>query len=97
MIKNVIQIKSGINVKFQWQCKNPKNYIWNPSTCTFECGKYLAKIIGDSVVRWDGSIKVTITVPTKNYSYKNYYNKNCSDKKCSKCFNEKIFNPSFWW
>ena len=28
-----------------------KDYIWNPSTCTCENGKYLGSIIGDSVIK----------------------------------------------
>ena len=28
-----------------------RSYIWNPSTCTIENGKYLGNIIGDSVIK----------------------------------------------
>ena len=30
-----------------------KDYIWNPSTCICENGKYLASIMDDSVIRCD--------------------------------------------
>ena len=37
-------------------CK--KNYIWNPATCTCKIGKYLARIIDDSVNTCDEIIDV---------------------------------------
>ena len=49
MGKNVIQINGGItinvdvSVKKHYVCE--KDYIWNPSTCSCENGKYLASII----------------------------------------------------
>ena len=54
MVENVIQIKSGID-KCRCECKSwrkhhecKKDYIRNPSTCTWENGKYLESMIGDS-------------------------------------------------
>ena len=47
-----------------------KDYIWNPSTCTCENGKYLGSIIGDSVIKWNYA-------GDKNCSNKNYSNKFC--------------------
>ena len=45
------------NVKFRCECKkhhiSEKDYIWNPSTCTCENGKYLASIIDDLVITCD--------------------------------------------
>ena len=43
-----------------------KYYIWNPSTCTSENGKYLESITGDSVITCDEIIEVTKTVPKKS-------------------------------
>ena len=53
MVENVIQIKRGMkncvnmSEKIHHKCK--RNYIWNPSTCACENGKYLGGNIGDSV------------------------------------------------
>ena len=49
MEKNVIKIDDEITIK---------NYIWNLSTCSCENGKYLASIMGDSVVMCDKIIDV---------------------------------------
>ena len=75
MVENVIQIKSDLRNFVNVSSKIKKNmcqryYIWNPSTCTCENGKYLGSIIGDSVITCDKVIEVT----------KNYFNKNCSNK-----------------
>ena len=49
MGKNVIQINGGttinvdVSVRKHHVCE--KDYIWNPSTCSCENGKYLASII----------------------------------------------------
>ena len=42
-------------------CK--KYYIWNPATCSCENGKYLARIIDDSVITCDEIIEETRAVP----------------------------------
>ena len=42
-------------------CK--KDYIWNPATCSCENGKYLARIIDDSVITCDEIIEETRAVP----------------------------------
>ena len=42
-----------------------KDYIWNPSTCNCENGKYLATIVDDSVITCDEIIETTKTIPTK--------------------------------
>ena len=51
-----------------------KDYIWNPVTCNCENGKYLASVIGDSVIMCDDIIEETKTVTTsfneKNAIYK---------------------------
>ena len=51
-----------------------KDYIWNPVTCNCENGKYLASVIGDSVIMCDDIIEETKTVATsfneKNAIYK---------------------------
>ena len=41
-----------------------KNYIWNPTTCSCENGKYLANIIDDSVITCDEIIEDTKSIPT---------------------------------
>ena len=41
-----------------------KDYIWNPVTCNCENGKYLASVIGDSVIMCDDIIEETKTVTT---------------------------------
>ena len=49
MGKNVIQIHGGITINVDVSVKKhhvcEKDYIWNPSTCSCENGKYLASII----------------------------------------------------
>ena len=52
MVENVIQIKSGIMISVNGNAKNIiyVKKIWNPPTCSFENGKYLASIIDDSVI-----------------------------------------------
>ena len=49
MGKNVIQINGGITINVDVSVKKhhvcEKDYIWNPSTCSCENGKYLASII----------------------------------------------------
>ena len=48
-----------------------KDYIWNPSTCTCENGKYLESIIGDSVIKSNEIIEVAKTVPIRTIASKN--------------------------
>ena len=51
MVENVIQVKMGIKksidvaAKIQENIMCEKNYICNPSTCTYENGKYLESIV----------------------------------------------------
>ena len=47
-----------------------KIYIWNPSTCTCENGKYSASIIGDSVIIYDETIEATIS--RRNIAIRNF-------------------------
>ena len=66
-----------------------KGYNWNPVTCICENGKYLASIIGDSVIVCDETIKetksVTISFNEKNkicetkcfYIFVDFINHNC--------------------
>ena len=46
-----------------------KNYIWNPTTCSCENGKYLASIIEDSVISFDEMVEETKNIPT-NFNQK---------------------------
>ena len=41
-----------------------KNNNWNPSTCTWENGKYLETNIGDSVITCEEIIEVTKIIQT---------------------------------
>ena len=43
-----------------------KDFIWNPATCSWKNGKYLASIIDDSVIMCDEVIEAK----NKNYSNK---------------------------
>ena len=62
------------NDKCRCKCKNKNkktlrvqkknNKIWNPATCSCENGKYLARIIDDSVITYDEIIKEIKTVTT---------------------------------
>ena len=49
MGKNVIQINGGITINVDVSVRKhhvcEKDYIWNPSTCSCENRKYLARII----------------------------------------------------
>lgn len=58
-----------------------KDYIWNPSRCTFE---YLESSIGDSVVIHEKNIEMTKTVPENTLS-----EKTISTRTIPKTFNEK--------
>ena len=53
------------NNKCRCQCKKhicEKDYIWNPSTCICENGKYLASIMDDSVITFDKAIEETVPI-----------------------------------
>ena len=43
--------------KCRCECKKillcEKDYFWNPATCNWENGKYLASIMNDSTITWD--------------------------------------------
>ena len=55
-----------------------KQYVWNPATCSFENGKYLANIIDDSEIAFDKITEKTKLVPKifnekqVTYKTKNY-------------------------
>ena len=60
MVKNVIQIKSGIAIKVGKSAQirkkyhaGEKDYTWDPATCSCKNGKYLTCIIDDSLIRCD--------------------------------------------
>ena len=62
--------------KRQCECKNhhicEKDYIWNPATCSCKNGKYLARIINDSVIACDKIMDAVVTkTVTINFSEKN--------------------------
>ena len=56
------------NDKCRCDCKKhhicEKYYIWNPTTCSCETGKYLANIMDDSTITCDEIIQKTKTIPT---------------------------------
>ena len=78
MVKNVIHISGGItinvavNVKKHHICE--KDYVWNPAICNFENGKFLARIMDNSVIKCDKVIESyeeeIKTIPT-NFNEKN--------------------------
>ena len=47
-----------------------KNYFWNPSTCTSECGKHLGSITGNSVITCNEIIEATKPISTKTVPMK---------------------------
>ena len=57
MKENVIQINGGITINVDASVKNEKYYIWNPSTCSCENGKYLPSIMDDSATICDEVIE----------------------------------------
>ena len=65
------------NHKCQCECKNrhicEKDYVWNPSTCNYENGKYLASIMDNSAIMCDEVIESyyeeTQTVPNTKFLY----------------------------
>ena len=68
MNENIIQVNGGIAINVDVSVKNiiyVKKYIWSPSTCICENGKYLPSIMDDSVIMCDEIIEET--VPT-NFS-----------------------------
>ena len=61
MEENVIQLNGGIMVNVDVIVKNvmyvKKDYIWNPSATNCKNGKYLARIMDDSVIVCDEVIE----------------------------------------
>ena len=71
MEENIIQVNGEIkiNVGVSVKChKCETDYIWNPSTCSCEYGKYLTSITEDSAILCDKVMesfdKETKTIPT---------------------------------
>ena len=72
MKRNVIQISGGMTINLDVSIKNvmyvKKDYVWNPSTCNCENGKYLAIIMDDLAIMCDEIIESyhneTKTIPT---------------------------------
>ena len=46
-VKNIIQIKSGIeiNINVDVKIQQKKVYVWNPSTCACEINRYLRVLL----------------------------------------------------
>ena len=71
MVENVIQIKSGITIILVsvWKSERTsgvqKYYIWYPAVCNCKHGKYLVKVIDDSVITCDEIIEEAKTIPNK--------------------------------
>ena len=84
MEENVIQINGGIAINVDASVKNnvcKKYYVWNPTTCNCDNGKYLASIMDDSTIICDEVMKTyeeIKTVPSsfieKNVTCKSKYN-----------------------
>ena len=56
MGKNVTHINVGITINFDVSTKChvcEKNYVWNPTTCSCESGKYLVCIMDNSEIICD--------------------------------------------
>ena len=80
---NVTQINGGITINVGESVKSiidvKKEYVWNPSTCICESGKYLPSIMDDSVITFDKVVEPynedvkakstgeTKTIPTNFY------------------------------
>ena len=54
MEENIIQMSGGITINVDVSVKKidlcEKDYVWNPSTCICNTGKYLASIMDDSTI-----------------------------------------------
>ena len=54
MEENIIQMSGGITINVDVSVKKidlcEKDYVWNPSTCICNTGKYLARIMDDSTI-----------------------------------------------
>ena len=69
MIRRINERKAFTkHISCKCKCKWEKDYIWNPSTCGCENGKYLGSVMDDSAIMRDEVIqsydKETKTVPT---------------------------------
>ena len=75
MVENVIQIKSGITIILVsvWKSERTscaqKYYIWYPAVCNCKHGKYLVKVIDNSVITCDEIIEEAKTIPNKKILY----------------------------
>ena len=71
-INGRIMINVNVGVKKHHICE--KKYVWNPSTCICENGKYLTSVMDDSVIMCDEVIESydeeIKTIPT-NFNEKN--------------------------
>ena len=60
MEENVVWINGGITINVDKTVKkrlaSGKDYIWNPSTCSNENGKYLANVMDASAINCDEMI-----------------------------------------
>ena len=77
MKQNVIEMNGGITINVAVSIKNrcEKDYVWNPATCNWENGKYLASIMDASVITCGENVKPyneEITIPIK-FSWKKIY------------------------
>ena len=71
--KNIIQINYGKTINVDVSVKNicEKEYVWNPSTCSCQNGKYLVSIMDDSVIMCNE----IIYTEEKNFNEKNVTSK----------------------
>ena len=74
--KNVIHINGEITINVDASVKNVcKKYdIWNPTSCSFKNGKYLADMMNDSLIMCDE----IIDVEAKSYDKETNFNGNGS-------------------
>ena len=62
-IKSGIKINVGASVKTQKTLSLQRDFIWNPATSSCENGKFLANVIGYSVITCDEIIEGTKSIP----------------------------------
>ena len=68
--QNVIQINGGIKIKSILKKHHvcEKEYVWNPSTCICENGRYSASVMDESVITCEEVIESYVeevkTIPT---------------------------------
>ena len=58
-------INVDVSVKHSRKIVCEKGYIWNPTTCSCESGRYVKGVVDDSVIKCDEIIETTKSNMTK--------------------------------